>query len=66
MQKKDTIQSLRHGYSLAEFAGMYGKSTIWAYRQYYAGRLKVIEGFGARIVPYSEVVRLEQSAAARK
>ncbi len=53
----------RAGYSLEEFAELFGKSRTWAYRRMYAGDVRVIRGLGAIIVPAAEVDRLQSLAA---
>lgn len=45
----------RFGYSAAEFAGLFGRSATWGYRQIYAGRVKPISDCGRILVPRSEV-----------
>ena len=45
----------RLGYSAAEFAGLFGRSATWGYRQIYAGRVKPICDCGRILVPRSEV-----------
>jgi hypothetical protein len=45
----------RLGYSAAEFAGLFGRSATWGYRQIYAGRVKPISDCGRILVPRSEV-----------
>jgi len=52
----------RAGYSLEEFADLFGKSRTWAYRRMYAGDVKVIRGMGTIIVPVSEIERLQSLA----
>ena len=52
----------RAGYSLEEFAELFGKSRTWAYRRMYAGDIRVIRGMGAIIVPATEVERLQGEA----
>lgn len=49
-------------YSPASFASLFGKSTVWAYRQLYAGKVKAITGFGRLMIPHSEVERLLSTA----
>ncbi|MEM6823015.1 MAG: hypothetical protein AAF558_13880 [Verrucomicrobiota bacterium] len=46
-----------------EFAALFGKSQTWGYRQLYAGKVKVITGYGRLMIPASEVERLLESAA---
>ena len=56
---KSTVRTLdRAGYTPAEFAALFGREKTWSYRQFYAGRLKMIEGYGGRLVPASEVERI--------
>jgi hypothetical protein len=45
----------RLGYSAAEFAGLFGRSPTWGYRQIYAGRVKTICNCGRILVPRPEV-----------
>jgi hypothetical protein len=45
----------RLGYSAAEFAGLFGRSATWGYRQIYAGRVKTISNCGRILVPRAEV-----------
>ena len=54
----------RQAYTLAEFATFFGKHRGWAYRQVKEGRIKVIRGYGALLVPAAEVQRMLQSAEA--
>jgi len=42
---------------------MVGKQRSWVYRQVEAGRLKAITGFGAAMIPASEVERFLQGSA---
>ena len=44
-----------------EFASIFGRHYTWAYRQIYAGRVKVISKLGRMMIPRSEVDRLLQS-----
>lgn len=52
----------RVAYTLTEFAALFGKKRLWAYRQMWAHRIKVIEEFGPPMVPISEVRRLQRGA----
>lgn len=45
----------RLGYGAAEFAGLFGRSVTWAYRQIYAGRVKPIADCGRILIPRSQV-----------
>jgi len=42
----------------AEFAALFGRTYTWAYRQIYAGKVKVLTQFGRIMIPKSEVERL--------
>ncbi len=55
-------ESSRKVYSLEETASFFGKERSWAYRQVKAGRLKVITGYGAMLVPRTEIERILNSA----
>ena len=48
----------RVSYSFAEFAEMVGKERTWVYRQVQKGRLRAVTGFGAAMIPASEVERI--------
>jgi hypothetical protein len=52
----------RVAFTLAEFAALFGKKRLWAYRQMWAHKIKVIEDFGPPMVPASEVNRLQRRA----
>ena len=43
-----------------EFASLFGRHYTWAYRQIYAGKVKVISNLGRIMIPRSEVDRLLQ------
>jgi predicted site-specific integrase-resolvase len=44
-----------------EFASIFGRHYTWAYRQIYAGKVKVISKLGRIMIPRSEVDRLLQT-----
>jgi predicted site-specific integrase-resolvase len=44
-----------------EFAAIFGRHYTWAYRQIYAGKVKVISKLGRMMIPRSEVDRLLQN-----
>ncbi len=48
----------RIAYSFEEFAGKVGKHRAWVYRQVAAGRIKAVTGFGAAMIPVSEIDRI--------
>lgn len=52
----------RRAYSMEETAAFFGKDRAWAYRQVKAGRIKAITGYGAMLVPASEIERILNSA----
>jgi hypothetical protein len=41
----------------AEFAAKFGRNVVWAYRQIYAGKIKVLEDFRPMLIPLAEVDR---------
>jgi hypothetical protein len=43
-----------------ELASLFGRHYTWAYRQIYAGKIKVISNLGRIMIPRSEVDRLLQ------
>jgi hypothetical protein len=44
-----------------EFAAVFGRHYTWAYRQIYAGNVKVITKLGRMMIPRSEIDRLLQN-----
>lgn len=48
----------RVSYSFAEFADLVGKERTWIYRQVKKGRIRAITGFGAAMIPASEIGRI--------
>lgn len=48
----------RIAFSFEEFASKVGKHRAWVYRQVKAGRIRAITGFGAALIPASEIVRI--------
>ena len=52
----------RAAYTPSEFAALFGREKTWTYRKFYAGKLKMIQGLGERLVPASEVDRLTAQA----
>jgi len=48
----------RVSYSFAEFAEMVGKERTWVYRQVSKGRIRAITGFGAAMIPATEIERI--------
>ena len=54
----------RQAYTIAEFAAFFGRHRGWAYRQVREGRIKVIRGYGALLIPAAEIQRMLQSAEA--
>jgi hypothetical protein len=61
-QKPSNELQSRAAYTAAEFAALFGKSKVWAYRLHYAGKIRTIQGFGTLMVPASEVTRITQGA----
>jgi hypothetical protein len=52
----------RVAYSFAEFASMVGRERTWVYRQVKKGRIRAITGFGAAMIPASEIERIFSTA----
>ena len=40
-----------------EFAALFGRHPVWAYRQIYAGKIQVLTHLGRMMIPNSEVAR---------
>jgi hypothetical protein len=53
-----TKQGKRVSYSFAEVAAMVGKERTWIYRQVKKGRIRAITGFGASMIPATEIERI--------
>lgn len=51
-------QGKRVSYSFAEFAEMVGKERTWVYRQVAKGRIRAITGYGAAMIPATEIERI--------
>ena len=58
-QKKQTLPFDQRA---AEFAQLFGKQTVWAYRLIYADKIKSIKGFGRTLIPRSELDQIIGSA----
>ena len=52
----------RIGFSVTEFAALFGRKKDWGYKVIYAGKVKVIDGLGGILVPTSEIQRIKKSA----
>ena len=48
----------RAAYSLSEAAKQFGKDRSWIYRMVKDGKIRVIKGFGAMLIPASEIERI--------
>lgn len=57
--------SKRVSYSYTEFAEMVGREKTWVYRQVRSGRIRAITGFGASMIPASEIDRIFGSEVAK-
>ncbi|MEJ0000248.1 MAG: hypothetical protein WDO13_14425 [Verrucomicrobiota bacterium] len=58
--------SERAAFTPGEFAALFGHEQTWAYRQIYAGKIRVITGHGRMMIPKGEVERLQSEAAPLK
>lgn len=45
-----------------EFSAVFGHKRTWAYRQIYAGKVKVIADMGRIMIPRTEIERLQKEA----
>ena len=48
----------RVAFTIAEFSARFGKSRFWGYEQARKKKIRVIEGFGEKMVPASEIDRI--------
>jgi hypothetical protein len=48
----------RVSYSFAEFAEMVGRERTWVYRQVAKGRIRAVTGYGAAMIPATEIERI--------
>ncbi len=53
----------RAAYSLSEAAKQFGKDRSWIYRMVKAGKIRVVTGFGAMLIPASEIQRICEGGA---
>lgn len=53
----------RVAFSFAEFAEKTGKHRTWVYRQVKAGKIKAVTGYGAAMIPATEITRIFGSEA---
>jgi len=60
METTPTVASEKVVLTPAEFASLFGRHYTWAYRQIYAGKIKVLSNLGRIMIPRSEVDRLLQ------
>jgi len=60
MQTSSNIPSEKVVLTPTEFASLFGRHYTWAYRQIYAGKIKVLSNLGRIMIPRSEVDRLLQ------
>ena len=57
----DSSATERVAFSISEVAKMFGRERTWVYRQINKGRISPIIGFGAAMIPASEVERVLNS-----
>jgi predicted site-specific integrase-resolvase len=48
----------RAAFSFSEAAKLFGKDRSWVYRHVKNGKIRVIRGFGAMLIPASEIERI--------
>jgi hypothetical protein len=54
----------RVAYSFEETAQQVGRHRCWVYRQVKAGRIRAITGYGAAMIPASEIKRIVEGRPA--
>ena len=58
-----SVQQSPAALTLSEFAKLFGKKYLWAYRLAKKGKLKTITNFGATMVPKEEALRILNEAS---
>lgn len=53
----------RAAYSLSEAAKLFGKDRSWIYRMVKEGKIRVLKGFGAMLIPANEIERICEGGA---
>lgn len=56
--KRTSPPGKRIAYSFVEFAEKVGRERTWVYRQVAKGRIRSITGYGAAMIPATELVRI--------
>ena len=56
--KGASMSGERVAYSFVEFAKKVGRERTWVYRQVAKGRIRSITGYGAAMIPATELVRI--------
>lgn len=57
-QQQTPVDAGRVAYTFAEFAKKCGRDRGWSYRMAKAGKLRVVTGYGAAMIPASEIERI--------
>lgn len=65
-QKQKGTTPTRVAYTFTEYAGMFGKSRDWTYRQVRSGHLRAITGYGTMMIPASELARMMNQAGGQE
>lgn len=63
MATKTSDKTQRAAYSLNEAAGQFGKDRSWIYRMVKDGKIRVLKGYGAMMIPASEIKRICEGGA---
>ena len=63
MATPKTNNTHRAAYSLSEAAKLFGKDRSWIYRLVAEGKIRVLKGFGAMLIPASEIERICEGGA---
>ena len=63
MANKTSDKTQRAAYSLNEAAGQFGKDRSWIYRMVKDGKIRVLKGYGAMMIPATEIKRICEGGA---
>jgi predicted site-specific integrase-resolvase len=66
MATAKTNNTHRAAYSFSEAAKLFGKDRSWIYRHVKEGKIRVLKGFGAMLIPASEIERICEGGASVK
>lgn len=50
-------------YTFSQFAKLFNKNRSWAYRLEASGKIKSVAGYGCKLIPASEIIRITEGGA---